>query len=115
MLHYVKSVLAKPAFLTEIDRKGAVANNRVQRRSEAIDIKGVGCDRLPREFTTGAETTNVAYEAELLAGGDLVPDPRPYYWIDPFQVARAGNRHAARSLKLETEFSQIDCKRASQA
>ena len=51
---------------------------------------------------TGAETTDIADEAELLAGGDLVPDPCAYYWIDPFKVARAGDRHAAIALKLET-------------
>ena len=104
MLHDVEGILAEPAILTEIDGKRAVADNRVQRCTEAIDIEAVGGDRLPREFATGAETTDIAYEAELLAGRDLMPDPRPYYGIDPFKVARAGNRHAARALKLETEF-----------
>ena len=94
MLHDVESVLAKPAIFAVIDRKRAVADDCVQRCTEAIDIEAVGGDRLPREFATGSETTDIAYEAELLAGSDLMPDPRPYYGIDPFKVARAGNRHA---------------------
>ena len=52
----------------------------MQRLTEAIDIEAVGGDRLPREFATGAETTDIAYEAELLAGRNLMPDSRPYYW-----------------------------------
>jgi hypothetical protein len=70
---------------------------------------------LPRKFAAGAETTDVSQEHELPARRDLVPDPGAYYGIDPFKVAGAGNRHAAGSLKLETEFPQIDCKRAGQA
>ena len=114
MLYHVEGVLAESTILAEIDSKRAVADHRVQRLTEAIDIEAVGGDRLPREFATGAETTDIAYEAEFPAGRDLVPDPRAYYWIDPFKVARAGDRHAARSLKLETEFPQIDGKRAGQ-
>jgi hypothetical protein len=44
-----------------------------------------------------------------------MPDPSANHWIDPFKVARAGNRHAARALKLETEFPQIDGERAGHA
>ena len=102
MLHDVQGVLAEPAVLTEIDGKRAVADNCVQRCTEAIDIEAVGGNCLPRKFTTGAETTDVPYKAELLAGRNLMPDARSYDGIDPFKVARAGNRHAARALKLET-------------
>ena len=66
MLHDVKSVFAKPAFLTEINGKRAVADNCVQRCTETFDIKAVSGDCLPRELTTGAEPADIAYEAEFL-------------------------------------------------
>ena len=55
---------------------------------------------MPREFATGAETTDIAYEAELLAGSDLMPDPRPYYWIDPFKVARPSSGKSTVSVPV---------------
>ena len=44
-----------------------------------------------------------------------MPDARSYYRIDPFKIARAGNRRAAGTLKLQTKFAQVDGKRAGQA
>jgi hypothetical protein len=102
MLDDVEGVLAESTILAEIDSKRAIADNGVQRCTEAVDIEAIGSDRLPGEFATGAETANVAYEAELLAGRDLMPDARPYYGINPFKVARSGDCHMARALKLET-------------
>ena len=64
----VEGVLAEPTVFAEIDGKCAVADNCVERRTKAIHIKAIRGDRLPREFATGAETTDVAYEAELCRG-----------------------------------------------
>jgi hypothetical protein len=115
MLHDVEGVLAEPTVFAEIDGKCAVADNRVQWCTEAIDVEAVGGDCLPRKFTPGAETTDIAYKAEFLARRNLMPDARPYYWIDPLKIARVGNCHAPRALKLETQFAQIDGKRTGQA
>ena len=68
MLHDVEGILSESTILAEIDGKRAVADNRVQRCTEAIDIEAVGGDRLPREFATGAETTDIAYERNSLPG-----------------------------------------------
>ena len=102
MLHDVQGVLAEPTILTEINGKRAVADNCVQRRTETIDIEAVGGDRLPGELASGAETTDIPYKRKLSARCNLMPDARSYNGIDPFKVARACDRHAARSLKLET-------------
>ena len=68
MLHDVQGVLAKPTILTEINGKRAVADNHVQRCTQAIDIEAVGGNCLPRKLTTGAETTDVPYKRKLSPG-----------------------------------------------
>ena len=98
MLHYVEGVLAEPTFLTEIDRKRAVADNSVQRRTEAIDIEAVGGNRLPRKFTPSAEPTDVTYERKLSARCDLMPNACAHYRVDPFKVSRTSNGNVARTL-----------------
>jgi hypothetical protein len=100
MLDDVDRVFSKPAVLAEIDSKRTVADHRVQGFTEAIDIEAVGGDRLPREFTTGTETTDIAYEPKFPTKGDLVPDPRAYHGINPFKIAGASERNTAGSLKL---------------
>lgn len=85
--------------------------------------KGRACLNMPvlptpgpcHNVVTTNKTTDVAQEAELLAGCNLVPNARTHDGIDPLNVARAGNRHAPRALKLQTKFAQIDGKRAGQA
>ena len=59
MLHDVQGVLAEPTVFTEINGERAVADNRVQRRTEAIDIEAVGGNRLPGELAAGAEPTDI--------------------------------------------------------
>ena len=71
MLHDVQCVPAEPAVLTEINGKRAVADNCVQRCTKAIDIEAVGGNCLPRKFTTGAETTDVAFKAEAPLPGAI--------------------------------------------
>ena len=67
MLHDVESIFAKPAFLTEINGKGAIAENQMQRCPQAIDVKAVGGDCLPGEFTPRAEPTDVPNERKFSA------------------------------------------------
>src|SRR4029079_3375919 len=98
MLHDVQGVLAKPALLTEINGKGAIAENQVQRCAQAIDVKAVGGNCLPGKFTPGAESTDIPYERKLSARCDLVPDSCSHDGIDPFKVSRMSNSHVARAL-----------------
>ena len=98
MLHDVQGVLAKPALLTEINGKRAIAENQVQRCTQAIDVKAVGGNCLPGKFTSGAKTTDVSYQRKLSARCDLMPDACSHDWVDPFKVARMSNGHVARTL-----------------
>ena len=102
MLHDVEGVLAEPTIFTEINGQRAVADNSVQRRTETIDIEAVGGNCLPGELAASAEPTDIPYERKLSARCDLMPDACSHDGIDPFKVARACDRQAAGTLKLET-------------
>ena len=78
MLHDVQGVLAEPTVLAEIDGKCAVADNGVERRTEAIDIEAVGGNCLPRKFTPGTETTDVALSLRMERGACDVHAPTPF-------------------------------------
>ena len=68
MLHHVQGVLAEPTIFAEINGKRAVADNQVQRRTEAIDIEAVGGNCLPRKFAAGTEPTDIPYKRSSLPG-----------------------------------------------
>jgi hypothetical protein len=86
MLHDVEAVLSVPAALTIVDRECAVTDNRMKRCPEAGGVEAVDSDDLPGELAAGAKASDIAFESEVLAGGDLMPDAGSNHRIDPFEV-----------------------------
>jgi hypothetical protein len=72
MLHDVEAVPSEPAALTIIDGQRAVTEIRVERDAENGGVKAIDPDDLPGELAAGAEAADIAFEAELLAGRDLM-------------------------------------------
>src|SRR4029453_14025850 len=103
MLKDVKAVLAETAILAVIDVKGAIADVGDERHSQTLGVETVDADGLPGKFAAGPKPADVAFEPQILARRNLVPDAETDHGIDPFEVVGLGNSDLARTVEPEAE------------
>src|SRR5678815_5856901 len=74
MLHKIDGVPSEAAILAKVDGERAIADHRVERSSEAMDVEAVGPDHLPGEVTASTEAADITFEHKLLVWRNLMPD-----------------------------------------
>ena len=67
MLHIVNAIFSEPAILAKIYGQRAIANHRVERSAEAMDVKAVGPNHLPGKVAANTEAADIAFEQSSLS------------------------------------------------
>ena len=104
MLHDVENVFSVGSVLAVIHGEGTITDHSVERRPEAVDIKAVRGNDLPREIASDAEAAHVSLKCHFLIVAELMTDTASDEGVDPFEITGAGNCHCSIYVNLRASL-----------